>query len=118
MAAPVSLRYRLIVGIILLAAFVFFWAIHWFELLSTYERILRFLGVPAFVKMPFADFHQVLSAAECYRQGVDVYVTNPCDVLGRRYIYSPLLIALIPARLGTTDTWWTGSALAILFLLS
>jgi hypothetical protein len=32
MAAPVSLRYRLIVGIILLAAFVFFWGIRGFEL--------------------------------------------------------------------------------------
>jgi hypothetical protein len=118
MAAPVSLRYRLIVGIILLAAFVFFWGIRGFELLSTYERILRFLGVGAVVKMPFVDVHAVLSAAECYRQGVDVYVTNPCDVGGRVYFYSPLWLTLIPARLGTTDAWWTGTALAILFLLS
>lgn len=43
---------------------------------------------------PFIDLHGVLSSVVCYQFGVDVYHANPCDVLGRVYNYSPLILGL------------------------
>jgi glycosyl transferase family 87 len=117
MAVPISFRYRFIVGAVLLAAFAFLWGIREFVSFDAYQRALLFLGVWV-SKMPFSDFHAILSAAECHRLGVDVYVTNPCDFAGRVHIYSPLWLKLVPGSLGTVDTWWTGAIVAILFLLS
>jgi hypothetical protein len=105
------------VGAVLLAAFAFFWGIREFASFDTYQRTLLFLGVWV-SKVAFSDFHAILSAAQCYRLGFDVFVVNPCDFAGRVHIYSPLWLKLIPSGLDTTDTWWTGAALAILFLLS
>jgi hypothetical protein len=116
MAGPVPFHYRVILAAFLLTAFAFFWGLREFQLFSAYDQIQRFLGVWANVKMPFSDFHAVLAAAECHRLGVDVYITNPCDAYGRLHIYSPLWLQL--PWLDTTDTWWAGAILTILFLLS
>jgi putative flippase GtrA len=116
MARSVPFQYRLILAVFLLTAFVFFWGLREFQLLSVYDQIHLFLGVHANVKIPFSDFHAILAAAECHRLGVDVYVTNPCDFAGRPHIYSPLWLQL--PWLDTADTWWAGAVLTILFLLS
>ncbi len=50
--------------------------------------------------------------------GVDVYVTNPCDALGRLYDYSPLLLWASALDLGTADTPAAGLIVDGLFLLS
>ena len=79
---------------------------------------LRLLGVEPF-SFPFLDAHAVLAAAECGRQGIDVYLSNPCDALGRPHAYSPLwLLAIVPAHLGVGATWWVGASLGVLFILS
>jgi hypothetical protein len=116
--AEISLRYRFIVGAILLAAFALLVGMREFKWIHEYELVLHFLGVDAVTQMPFVDFHGVLSAAECSRRGVDVYISNPCDIFGRVHMYSPLWLTLIPSSLGTADTWWAGAAVAITFLLS
>ena len=56
---------------------------------SLYFGALRVLGIEPF-SFPFLDTHAVLAAAECGRQGIEVYLSNPCDVLGRPHVYSPL----------------------------
>src|SRR5271169_2983146 len=56
---------------------------------SLYFSALRVLGVEPF-SFPFLDTHDVLAAAECARQGIEVYLSNPCDALGRPLSYSPL----------------------------
>jgi hypothetical protein len=56
---------------------------------SVYFQILQFIGVEPF-RFPFLDIHAILAAAECHRQGVEVYQLNPCDAIGRPHAYSPL----------------------------
>ena len=84
---------------------------------SLYFGALRLLGVEPF-SFPFLDTHAVLSAAECGRRGIEVYLSNPCDVLGRPHVYSPLWLAIVPASLGTGATGWVGASLDLVFLLS
>jgi len=84
---------------------------------SLYFGALSLLGVEPF-SFPFLDAHAVLAAAECGRQGVEVYLSNPCDALGRPHAYSPLWLAIVPGSLGTGATGWVGASLDLLFLLS
>ena len=84
---------------------------------SFYFGALRLLGVEPF-SFPFLDTHAVLAAAECARQGIEVYLSNPCDALGRPHVYSPLWLAIVPGSLGTGATGWVGASLDLLFLLS
>jgi hypothetical protein len=84
---------------------------------SLYFGALRLIGVEPF-SFPFLDTHAVLAAAECGRQGIQVYLSNPCDALGRPHAYSPLWLAIVPGSLGTSATGWAGASLDLLFLLS
>ncbi|HTV88851.1 MAG TPA: glycosyltransferase 87 family protein [Stellaceae bacterium] len=78
---------------------------------------LRLLGVvPG--PFPFLDTHAVLAAAQCQRRGIDVYLSNPCDVFGRTHVYSPLWLSLVPPGLGTAATPWVGAGLDLLFIAS
>jgi hypothetical protein len=84
---------------------------------TLYFDILRFGGVDPF-RFPFLDIHAVLAAAECHRQGVDVYLANPCDALGRVHVYSPFWLVVTPAFFDTRATAWVGSSLDLLVILS
>ncbi len=84
---------------------------------SLYFGALRLLGVEPFA-FPFLDTHAVLAAAECARQGIEVYLANPCDALGRPHAYSPVWLSIVPGALGVRATGWVGAGLDLLFLLS
>ncbi len=84
---------------------------------SLYFSALRALGVEPF-SFPFLDTHAVLAAAECARQGIEVYFSNPCDALGRPHGYSPLWLVIVPGSLGIGVTGWVGASLDLVFLLS
>ncbi len=84
---------------------------------SLYFGALRLIGVEPF-SFPFLDTHAVLAAAECAQQGIEVYLSNPCDALGRPHAYSPLWLAIVPGSLGTSATGWAGASLDLLFLFS
>jgi hypothetical protein len=45
-------------------------------------------------RYPFHDIGGVMATLDCWRQGVDVYISNPCDVENRAWPYSPLLLRL------------------------
>lgn len=45
-------------------------------------------------RYPFHDIGGVMAAVECWRAGVDVYLSNPCDTENRPWPYSPLLLRL------------------------
>ena len=77
---------------------------------GAYEHVIRLWGVAPF-RFPFLDTDTVLSAVRCRRLGVDVYVTNPCDALGRVYDYSPLWMGL--AIFPMTIAWLPPIGLAI-----
>ncbi len=109
--------YRLVLPAVMLCAYgamAMLW--HWGPR-SLYFDILGFIGLEPF-RFPFLDIHAVLAAAECQRQEMDVYVSNPCDAIGRPHVYSPLWLAVTPALVGTKATLWVGLALDLLFILS
>lgn len=116
-AAPRVRLYQLAIptaAFSLLAAFAALWAGGWHDI---YFGLLSLLGTDPF-DFPFLDAHALLSAAECKRLGVNVYIENPCDVLGRPHAYSPLWLSVIPAWLGTADTTALGLTLDLLFIAS
>jgi hypothetical protein len=82
-----------------------------------YEQILRYYGVVPF-QPPFVDISFLLANWECARQGVDVILSNPCDVLHRVYTYSPLWLAASNIPLSVSDTKTVGWTLDLLFILS
>jgi hypothetical protein len=103
-----------------LAALVFFLSLSWlygWGNSDLYEDILRWYGVMPF-RFPFVDISGSLAAWECTRQGIDVILSDPCDVLHRGYSYSPLWMAASPIPLGVGDTMLVGWCLDLLFIAS
>jgi hypothetical protein len=99
-----------------------FAAILGFVGLYVLDRALYFsiLGLWAFspFKYPFIDAEYIGEAIKCWHQGVDIYLSNPCDELGRLFDYSPLWLRM---SFWPTDGAWvnpTGLCLDGLFALS
>jgi hypothetical protein len=83
-----GLRYRLP----LLAGWLALFALAaWLYLYEpqAYRRLLTLWGMLPF-RYPFLDWEGVAAGARCWREGVNVYLADPCDVLGRAHNYSPL----------------------------
>lgn len=73
-----------------------------------YRRLLVLLMATPF-DVPFIDAQQIPALLECRRQGIDVYVSAPCDPFGRALAYSPLFM-----RASFLPPWgnWMGLLLA------
>ncbi len=84
---------------------------------DAYDHLLRYWGITPFLP-PFVDLHDILSAAECHRAGIDVFQSNPCDILNRPMIYSPVWLLLMPAPLAAATTAPGGVVLNLLFIAS
>jgi hypothetical protein len=73
------------------------WVAVWFADGNLYAAALHLYGIdPVILRghaapVPFFDLEGVLSWSECARRGIDVFMTNPCDPIGRPSNYSPLL---------------------------
>src|SRR5262249_12069883 len=67
---------------------------------------------------PFLDMHVILATAECYRRGIDVITSNPCDVLGRTLDYSPFWLVTSSLGIDTSMTLKLGLLLDVIFLFS
>jgi hypothetical protein len=80
-----------------------------------YDFILTWLAVKPF-RYPFFDFQYILAGAECWRQGVDVYISDPCDLLGRVHGYSPLWLRLPWVSVATSTNICGFGILASFFL--
>jgi len=85
---------------------------------TLYAAFFRLWGVdinftPYF---PFVDFHEILAAMQCHRQGVDVFLEDPCDALGRVHVYSPVWLMPAFTGLGPADTPWMGALWVIAFV--
>jgi hypothetical protein len=81
-----------------------------------YNAVLYLIGVRAYAT-PFVDFEARLAGVQCFRRGIDVYLSNPCDPLLRPENYSPLWLHLdfLPATDWTTALGWS---IALVFFLS
>lgn len=84
---------------------------------ALYFDVLTLFGFEPF-RFPFLDIHAVLAAAQCRRLGIDVYLSNPCDALGRVHAYSPLWLSIVPDFLDTTSTNAVGLGLDLTVILS
>ena len=84
---------------------------------DAYFALFRWLGVPAF-RFPFLDTHGELAIIDCHRRGVDVYLSNPCDVLRRVHVYTPLWFRFTVLPIDTSWTPRLGFALALVFAAS
>jgi len=117
METPVNRFSRFVVPGATAAVFIALYGLHAFGQEPLYRAILLNWGVVPF-DFPFLDMHAILSGAECWRQGVAVYVTNPCDVLGRIFLYSPPLLWMGVTGIGAAATQVSGRVVDIIFLLS
>lgn len=71
---------------------------------------------PGHWDQPFFDTRFVLGLLKCWRQGIDVYIVNPCDPIGRLQDYSPIWLrfGFIPTT--NTAVVAIGLAFDVLFL--
>jgi Glycosyltransferase family 87 len=116
-ALAARLAYRLAIPAVALLGFAVLAGLRQWGPHDLYFQVLKLLGFEPF-RFPFLDIHAVLAAAQCQRQGIDVYLTNPCDALDRVHVYSPLWLALTPGFLGTSATAAVGLGLDLMFILS
>src|SRR5207247_2344885 len=85
---------------------------------EVYITILHFFAVPIQPKKyPFIDLEYIFASVDCWQHGIDVYLRDPCDTLGRLYAYSPLLLraAFLPS-IAWTNVF--GVSMDMLFLLT
>jgi hypothetical protein len=89
---------------------------YWLAPESGYLAIVRNWGViPG--PFPFLDTHMVLSSRMCSALGFNPFAANPCDVLGRPFLYSPLMLwGAGPRELAANGV--VGLALNAAFILS
>jgi len=84
---------------------------------ALYDLIISAWGVIPF-DFPFLDIHGVIASSACWHQGINVYVVNPCDVLGRLFQYSPLLLTIVPKMPAHAATPYVGLLVNGVFMLS
>jgi hypothetical protein len=102
---------------ILVAAFLALSALFVSGNTAVYRGILSQMGFHPF-DFPFLDMHGILATAECYRRGIDIITSNPCDVLGRTLDYSPFWLVTASLGIDTSMTMRLGLMLDIIFLCS
>lgn len=107
---------RMLPTLMVFAALALFTALWLSGAHESYFALFRLLGVPAF-RFPFLDTHGELAVIDCHRLGYDVYRMNPCDVLGRVHVYTPLWYRVDWLPLSTNATPMIGLALVAVFAL-
>src|SRR6185312_16041244 len=65
---------------------------------------------------PFLDMHGLTAAWHCHRLGIDVAVSDPCDLMRRPFNYGPLWLPLAYVAPSFSDA--LGFGLGLLFILS
>jgi hypothetical protein len=109
---------RLVYSSFLFAVAMFFYGGFWLLWATNYPlyiAIMSVFGVDAW-RSPFLDTIGLLSWIDCHQQGIDVFVTNPCDPLNRLFNYSPVLLSLPDFGLRVRDAFTIGFGIAFLFL--
>jgi hypothetical protein len=102
-----------VLGLTLLGVFAALYAVDH----PLYDAIITAMGIVPF-RYPFLDWEYIANVAACWKRGIDVYVENPCDVLGRTHAYSPLWLR---ATFVPTGPLWRniiGTGLDVSFFLS
>ena len=86
---------------------------------SVYFVMLWIVGVePQPLRYPFIDTQFVMAQIECWKNGIDVYASNPCDALGRLHDYSPLWLRATFLPVERRWTYPLGLSVDLIFLSS
>jgi hypothetical protein len=82
-----------------------------------YHSILTGWGVPVDFRpyTPFVDLEEYLASLQCTRAGLDTFLRDPCDILGRPHVY-PLWLTPGVVPFATRDTNWLGICLGASFI--
>jgi hypothetical protein len=113
---PRAMKYHLTVPAVAITVFAIFVGLyHWAR--PAYDIALTWYGIQPF-QFPFVDTDAITAAIECSRRGIDVYVANPCDALGRPHLYSPLWLAASVLPITRAWTAPVGLAVDLAFILS
>ncbi|HTP01819.1 MAG TPA: hypothetical protein VMJ64_10640 [Anaerolineales bacterium] len=64
---------------------------------------------------PFGDLVSILQAGACWRQGMNVFVANPC-MNGGTFNYSPFMLRSLLYPFGPADGIWLGLLIAAAFI--
>src|SRR5262245_40287184 len=102
-----------LLGLALLAIFAALYAVE----PTAYYRALARLGIEPF-KYPLLDWEYIGAGFKCWNEGIDVYITNPCDVLNRPHGYSPLWLRAVFFPIDRAWTMPVGIGIVLAFLLS
>jgi len=84
---------------------------------TAYYRALTRIGIDPW-KYPFIDWEYIGAGVKCWNEGINVYITNPCDTANRPHDYSPLWLRAVFIPTDRTWTMLIGLALVLGFLLS
>ena len=89
----------------------------WIVYLATLQhfKLWGLVGVPHMQPL-FADLHAILSARECYAKGLDVFVTNPCDVMGRIHVYGSAWLGFSQVGFGAPPLSLLGVCVGLTFM--
>ncbi len=111
-----SLALRLAVPVVVLGVFSAFGVLYALHSVIALD-VLRWWGVHPPVTNPFLDLRYIFAGVECWEKGINVYISNPCDPLGRPHGYSPLWLRLmfLPSQNWTIVA---GIVVDLLFILS
>lgn len=83
----IFVNFKRIFLFLLIALFIYYL----FESLLIY----KFFVLPVVIKNQaniFIDWNAITSAIDCSKKGFDVFIENPCDVIGRRHVYGSILL--------------------------
>lgn len=89
------------------------WALYLFSLYNF--NLWAYVGVPH-MKPLFADLHAILAAAECSDKGLNVFVTNPCDALGRVHVYGSLWLHVNRLGVNPSHLMMLGMLIDLIFM--
>ncbi len=115
---------RILPATVVTVVFVFAFNLYMAAGAASFLQLIKFYGFDeTYIELthkyvPFLDTETILSALRCRRQGIDIFVSNPCDPLGRLFDYSPLW--LTAAALPVTKAWTVpvGAGFGSMFIAS
>lgn len=111
-----NLALRFAIPVVLLGVFMTLGVLFALHSVIAFDA-LRWWGVHPPVTEPFLDLRYIFAGVECWSKGIDVYIANPCDPLGRPHGYSPLWLRFmfLPSQSWTIVA---GTAVDLLFIFS
>ena len=83
-----------------------------------YHRVLATLFGFNTNPNPFFDWDYIRAGIKCWNEGINVYVTNPCDLMNRPHNYSPLWLRAVFIPTGKAWTMPIGLGIVLAYLLS